>query len=55
LAGFGVGKVNWTRLPCHRFRANEVWLLLGVITHKLGNRRRRGVASSCPSLRLNVT
>jgi hypothetical protein len=32
---------HWTRLSCHRFRANEVRLLLGVITFKLGNLLRR--------------
>jgi hypothetical protein len=25
------GSTHWTRLSCHRFRANEVRLLLGVI------------------------
>src|SRR3989454_10759640 len=29
------------RLSCHRFRANEVWLLLGVIADNLGNLLRR--------------
>ncbi len=28
---------HWTRLSCHRFRANEVRLLLGVIAYNLGN------------------
>ena len=28
---------HWTRLACHRFRANEVRLLLGVIAYNLGN------------------
>jgi hypothetical protein len=32
---------HWTRLSCHRFRANEVRLLLGVIAYNLGNRLRR--------------
>jgi hypothetical protein len=33
-----VGKTatHWTRLSCHRFRVNEVRLLLGVIAHNLG-------------------
>jgi Transposase DDE domain group 1 len=31
----------WTRLSCHRFRANEVRLLLGVIAYNLGNLLRR--------------
>jgi hypothetical protein len=32
---------HWTRLSCHRFRANEVRLLLGVIAYNLGNLLRR--------------
>jgi len=32
---------GWTRLSCHRFRANEVRLLLGVIVYNLGNLLRR--------------
>jgi Transposase DDE domain group 1 len=32
---------NWPRLSCHRFRANEVRLLLGVIAYNLGNLLRR--------------
>ncbi len=32
---------DWTRLSCHRFRANEVRLLLGVIAYNLGNLLRR--------------
>src|SRR5262249_8816698 len=28
---------HWTPLSCHRFRANEVRLLLGVIAYNLGN------------------
>ena len=32
---------HWTRLSCHRFRANEVRLLLGVILDNLGNLLRR--------------
>jgi hypothetical protein len=32
---------HWTRLSCHRFRANEVRLLLGVIAYNLGNLERR--------------
>jgi Transposase DDE domain group 1 len=37
------GKVatHWTRLSCHRFRANEVRLLFGVIAYNLGNLLRR--------------
>ena len=32
---------HWTRLSCHRFRANEVRLLLGIIAYNLGNLLRR--------------
>jgi hypothetical protein len=32
---------DWTRLSCHRFRANELRLLLGVIAYNLGNLLRR--------------
>ena len=32
---------HWTRLSCHRFRANEVRLLLGVTAYNLGNLLRR--------------
>jgi DDE family transposase len=32
---------HWTRLSCHRFRANEVRLLLGVIAYNLGSLLRR--------------
>ena len=38
--------IHWTRLSCHRFRANEVRLPLGVIAYNLGNLLRRLV---CPS------
>jgi len=37
----GKAAMHWMRLSCHRFRANEVRLLLGVIAHKLGNLLRR--------------
>jgi hypothetical protein len=37
----GKEATHWTRLSCHRFRANEVRLLLGVIAHNLGNLLRR--------------
>ena len=33
--------VNWTRLSCHRCRANEVRLQLSVLAYNLGNLRRR--------------
>ena len=42
----GKTATHWTRLSCHRFRANEVRLLLGVIAYNLGNLRRR---LDCPS------
>ena len=32
---------HWTRLSCHRFRANEVRLQLSVIAYNLGNLWRR--------------
>ncbi len=32
---------SWTRLSCHRFRANEVRLQLSVLACNLGNLRRR--------------
>jgi hypothetical protein len=37
----GKEATHWTRLSCHRFRANEVRLLLGVIGYNLGNLLRR--------------
>ena len=37
----GKEATHWTRLSCHRFRANEVRLLLGVIAYNLGNLVRR--------------
>ena len=39
----GKTAIHWTRLSCHRFRANEVRLLLGVIAYNLGNLLRRVV------------
>src|SRR2546428_632331 len=33
----GKTATHWTRLSCHRFPANEVRLLLGVIAYNLGN------------------
>ncbi len=38
----GNAATHWTRLSCHRFRANELRLLLGVIAYNLGNLLRRG-------------
>ena len=32
---------HWTRLSCHRFRANEVRLQLSVLAYNLGNLSRR--------------
>jgi hypothetical protein len=37
----GKTATHWTRLSCHRFRANKVRLLLGVIAYNLGNLLRR--------------
>ena len=37
----GKEPTHWTRLSCHRFRANEVRLLLGMIAYNLGNLLRR--------------
>jgi hypothetical protein len=37
----GKAATHWTRLSCHRFRANEIRLLLGVIAYNLGNLLRR--------------
>ena len=35
------GATHWTRLSCHRFRANEVRLQLSVLAYNLGNLWRR--------------
>ena len=37
----GKTATRWTRLSCHRFRANKVRLFLGVIAYNLGNLLRR--------------
>ena len=37
----GKQAAHWTRLSCHRFRANEVRLQLSVLTYNLGNLWRR--------------
>jgi Transposase DDE domain group 1 len=37
----GKEATHWTRLSCHRFRANEVRLLLGVVAYSLDNLLRR--------------
>jgi hypothetical protein len=37
----GEAATHWTRLSCHRFRANEVRLLLAIIAYNLGNLLRR--------------
>ena len=37
----GKQATHWTRLPCHRFRANEVRLQLSVPAYNLGNLWRR--------------
>jgi hypothetical protein len=33
----GKQAAHWTRLSCHRFRANEVRLQLSVLAYNLGN------------------
>jgi hypothetical protein len=40
----GKEAAHWTRLSCHRFRANEVRLQLSVLAYNLGNLWRRGRA-----------
>ena len=37
----GEQATNWTRLSCHRFRANEVRLQLSVLAYNLGKLWRR--------------
>jgi hypothetical protein len=37
----GKQAAQWTRLSCHRFRANEVRLQLSVLAYNLGNLWRR--------------
>ncbi len=37
----GKQATRWTRLSCHRFRANEVRLQLSVLAYNLGNLWRR--------------
>jgi Transposase DDE domain group 1 len=37
----GKQATHWTRLSCHRFRANEVRLPLSVLAYNLGNLWRR--------------
>jgi hypothetical protein len=37
----GKQAAHWTRLSCHRFRANEVRLQLSVLAYNLGNLWRR--------------
>jgi len=37
----GKQATHWTRLSCHRFRANEVCLQLSLLAYNLGNRWRR--------------
>ncbi len=37
----GKQATNWTRLSCHRFRANEVRLQLSLLAYNLGNLWRR--------------
>ncbi len=37
----GKNALNWTRLPCHKFVANQVRLGLFVLVYNLGNLLRR--------------
>jgi len=37
----GKQAAHWTRLACHRFRANEVRLQLSALTYNVGNLWRR--------------
>jgi len=37
----GKQATHWTRLSCHRFRANEARLQLSLLAYNLGNRWRR--------------
>ncbi len=37
----GKQATHWTRLSCHRFRANEVRLQLSILAYNLGNLWRR--------------
>ncbi len=37
----GKQATHWTRLSCHRFRANEARLLLSLLAYNLGNLWRR--------------
>jgi hypothetical protein len=39
----GKQATHWTRLSCHRFRANEVRLQLSLLAYNLGNMWRRPV------------
>ena len=41
----GKQAAHWTRLSCHRFRANEVRLQLSVLAYNLGNLWRRAPAA----------
>ena len=43
----GKQAAHWTRLSCHRFRANEVRLQLSVLAYNLGNLWRRLVLPRC--------
>ncbi len=37
----GKEATQWTRLSCHRYRANEIPVVLGVIAYNLGDPLRR--------------
>ena len=41
--------LNWTRLSCHRFVANQVRLLLFILAYNLGNFLRRQALPKAPS------
>ncbi len=57
----GTYALNWTRLSCHRFVANQVWLLLFILAYNPGNfLRRLGLPKavrdwSLPSLPVKLT
>ncbi len=44
----GKAVTHWTRLSCHRFSANDVRFLLGVIAYNLGNLLRLLVLEAGP-------
>jgi hypothetical protein len=50
----GKQATHWTRLSCHRFRANEVRLQLSVLAYNLGNLWRR-VGQPLPTKNWSLT